>query len=103
MKKKLTLILAGALVLSLAASSAVMAEGAKRIFMSAAYYTAPYGSPLMAAVENRAKELGYEIQIVDGEENADKQLTQLKTAVADGFDALIYWPGDAASTPPVVD
>jgi len=103
MKKKLTLILAGALVLSLAASSAVMAEGAKRIFMSAAYYTAPYGSPLMAAVENRAKELGYEIQIVDGEENADKQLTQLKTAVADGYDALIYWPGDSASTPPVVE
>ena len=103
MRKKLTLILAGALAFCMAASSSVMAEGAKRIFMSAAYYTAPYGSPLMAAVESRAKELGYEIQIVDGEENADKQLTQLKTAVADGFDALIYWPGDAASTPPVVD
>lgn len=75
----------------------------KRIFMSAAYYTAPYGSPLMAAVEETAKALGYEIQIVDGEVNADKQLTQFKTAVADGFDALIYWPGDSASTPPVVE
>ena len=75
----------------------------KRIFMSAAYYTAPYGSPLMAAVEEKAKALGYEIQIVDGEANADKQLTQFKTAVADGFDALIYWPGDSASTPPVVE
>ena len=103
MRKKLTLILAGAMALSLAASTGVMAEGAKRIFMSAAYYTAPYGSPLMAAVESRAEELGYEIQIVDGEENADKQLTQLKTAVADGFDGLIYWPGDSASTPPVVE
>ena len=86
-----------------AAPAAAPADGAKRIFMSAAYYTAPYGSPLMAAVEARAHELGYEVQIVDGEENADKQLTQLKTAVADGFDGLIYWPGDSASTPPVVE
>jgi len=74
-----------------------------RIFMTAAYYTAPYGSPLMKAVEDRCKELGYEITIVDGEANADKQLTQLKTAVADGYDALLYWPGDSASTPPVVE
>lgn len=79
------------------------ASNGKRIFMSAAYYAVPYGAPLMSAVEKRCEELGYEIQIVDGEENADKQLTQFKTAVADGFDALIYWPGDSASTPPVVE
>ena len=78
-------------------------EGKLRIFMSAAYYTAPYGSPLMKAVEDKCAELGYEVQIVDGEANADKQLTQFKTAVADGFDALLYWPGDSASTPPVVE
>ena len=76
---------------------------APRIFMSAAYYTAPYGSPLMKAVEDRCNELGYGITIVDGEVNADKQLTQFKTAVADGYDALLYWPGDSASTPPVVE
>lgn len=29
--------------------------------------------------------------------------SQFKTAVADGYDALIYWPGDQASTPPVVE
>lgn len=78
-------------------------DGAKRIFMSSAYYTAPYGAPLQEAVEDKAKELGYEIQIVDGEANADKQLAQFKTAVADGYDALIYWPGDTASTPPIVE
>jgi len=51
----------------------------------------------------KAKELGYTVQIVDGEQNADKQLSQFKAAVADGYDALIYWPGDQASTPPIVE
>lgn len=75
----------------------------KKIFMSSAYYTAPYGAPLQQAVKDKAAELGYEIQIVDGEANADKQLSQFKTAVADGYDALVYWPGDTASTPPIVE
>jgi ribose transport system substrate-binding protein len=75
----------------------------KRIFMSSAYYTAPYGAPLQDAVREQAAELGYDIQIVDGEANADKQLSQFKTAVADGYDGLIYWPGDQASTPPIVE
>ncbi|MEG1606446.1 MAG: sugar ABC transporter substrate-binding protein, partial [Clostridia bacterium] len=89
------------LVLLLALSCSALAEG--KIFMSSAYYTAPYGSPLQEAVKTKAAELGYEIQIVDGEENADKQLSQFKAAVADGYDALIYWPGDQASTPLVVE
>ena len=96
MKKALVLTL----VLVMIASCA-FAEG--KILMSSAYYTAPYGSPLQEAVQAKAEELGYEIQIVDGEENADKQLAQFRTAVADGYDALIYWPGDQASTPPVVE
>ena len=84
-------------------SAGVLAEGQKKILMSSAYYTAPYGAPLQEAVMKKAEELGYQIQIVDGEANADKQLAQFKTAVADGFDALIYWPGDQASSPPVVE
>ncbi|MDR2021520.1 MAG: sugar ABC transporter substrate-binding protein [Treponema sp.] len=84
-------------------SSSAGAGSPKRIFMSSAYYTAPYGAPLQEAVREKAEELGYVIQIVDGEANADKQLTQFKTAVADGYDALIYWPGDQASTPPIVE
>lgn len=75
----------------------------KKIFMSSAYYTAPYGAPMQQAVEEKAKELGYQLQIVDGEGNADKQLSQFKSAVADGYDGLIYWPGDQASTPLVVE
>jgi ribose transport system substrate-binding protein len=97
MKKFLILTLVLAMLVPCA-----FAEG-KKILMSSAYYTAPYGSPLQKAVIAKAEELGYQVQIVDGEANADKQLSQFKTAVADGFDALIYWPGDQASTPPVVE
>lgn len=113
MKKVLSLILVLALAAALLAGCATggkdtaetsnAASTGKRIFMSSAYYTAPYGSPLQEAVQDKAAELGYEIQIVDGEANADKQLSQFKTAVADGYDALIYWPGDTASTPPIVE
>ena len=86
-----------------AADAPAADEGKLRIFMSAAYYTAPYGSPLMGAIQEKGEAMGYEVTIVDGEVNADKQLTQFKTAVADGYDALLYWPGDSASTPPVVE
>ena len=113
MKKLIALLLALVMVLGLVACGAkepeagapadAPAEGKLRIFMSAAYYTAPYGSPLMGAIQEKGEAMGYEVTIVDGEVNADKQLTQFKTAVADGYDALIYWPGDSASTPPVVE
>lgn len=78
-------------------------ETAKRIFFSNAYYTAPYCAPLNEAVKTIAEENGFEITIVDGEGNADKQLAQFKTAVAEGYDGIIYFPSDAASTPPVVE
>lgn len=114
MKKVLSLLLVLALVVAVFAAcsqapqdssggSKAPASNGKKIFMSSAYYTAPYGAPLQEAVQDKAAELGYQIQIVDGEANADKQLAQFKTAVADGYDALIYWPGDTASTPPVVE
>jgi ABC-type sugar transport system substrate-binding protein len=79
------------------------AEDTMRIFMSNAYYTAPYCAPLNKGVEDKALELGYEIQIVDGEGSADKQLAQFKAAVSEGYDALMYFPADGASTPPVVE
>ena len=102
MKKIIALLLVLVLVIGLVACGGKK-DDKVRIFMSAAYYTAPYGSPLMKAIEDKGTELGYEVEIVDGEVNADKQLTQFKTAVADGYNALVYWPGDSASTPPVVE
>jgi len=104
MKKACAIVLMLVLLVSVvSAGGQKEAGGAKKIFMSSAYYTAPYGAPLQEAVREKAKELGYTVQIVDGEQNADKQLSQFKAAVADGYDALIYWPGDQASTPPIVE
>ena len=79
------------------------ASTGKKIFASNAYYTAPYCAPLNKGLQDAAAELGYELQIVDGEESADKQLSQFKAAVAEGYDGLIYFPADSASTPPVVE
>jgi ribose transport system substrate-binding protein len=105
MKKTGLIVLMLVMVLSVVVAGGAKEKtpGAKKIFMSSAYYTAPYGAPLQEAVREKAKELGYSVQIVDGEENADKQLSQFKAAVADGYDALIYWPGDQASSPPLVE
>ena len=83
-------------------SGAAESTGMK-VFASNAYYTAPYCAPLNKGLADAAADLGYEIQIVDGEGNADKQLSQFKSAVAEGYDGLIYFPADSASTPPVVE
>ena len=74
-----------------------------KIFMTNAYYTAPYCAPLNKSASDKAKELGVELQIVDGEANAQKQLDQIKAAITEGVDGIIYFPADAAATPPVVD
>ena len=103
MKKIIALLLVLVLVIGMTACGGKKNDDEVRIFMSAAYYTAPYGSPLMKAIKEKGEAEGYKVEIVDGECNADKQLTQFKTAVADGYNALVYWPGDSASTPPVVE
>ncbi|MFZ4617177.1 MAG: sugar ABC transporter substrate-binding protein [Rectinemataceae bacterium] len=99
--KRVLLVL---LVLALVVGTAVAApKNGKKIFMSNAYYTAPYCGPLNKGVQLKAEELDYTIQIVDGEGSADKQLAQFKAAVAEGYNGLIYFPADQASTPPVIE
>lgn len=83
--------------------SGAAASTGQKIFCSSAYYTSPYCAPLNKGLQDAAAELGYELQIVDGEGNADKQLSQFKAAVSEGYDGLIYFPADSASTPPVVE
>lgn len=104
MRRVCSIVLMFVLVVGIVTAAGAKEDGGKmKIFMSSAYYTAPYGAPLQEAVREKSAELGYSVQIVDGEQNADKQLSQFKAAVADGFDALIYWPGDQASSPPIVE
>ncbi|MGE0074650.1 MAG: sugar ABC transporter substrate-binding protein [Sphaerochaetaceae bacterium] len=104
MRRVCSIVLMFVLVVGIVTAAGAKEDSGKmKIFMSSAYYTAPYGAPLQEAVREKSAELGYSVQIVDGEQNADKQLSQFKAAVADGFDALIYWPGDQASSPPIVE
>ena len=109
MKRKSAILIGIALIAVLAIgctksdSQSAGPSGGKRIFMSSAWYTAPYGAPMQEAVQSTAARMGYGIQIVDGEGNADRQLSQFRAAHADGYDGFIFWPGDQASMPPLVD
>ena len=58
MKKIIALLLVLVMVLGLAACGGKKDDGKVRIFMSAAYYTAPYGSPLMGAIQEKGEAEG---------------------------------------------
>lgn len=84
------------------ASAAASGDQPLKIFFTNAWLPAPYCAPMTEAVEAFAAENNIEIQIVDGEGDSQKQLDQIKNAVTKGFDGIIYFPADAASTIPVV-
>ncbi|MCU6735475.1 sugar ABC transporter substrate-binding protein [Diplocloster agilis] len=73
------------------------------IFFATAFMTVPYAAPMNTAMEEYAKENNINLQMVDGEGDSQKQLDQIKNAVTQGVDGIIYWPADAASTIPVVN
>lgn len=77
-------------------------EGPIEVFFTNAWLTAPYCAPMTEAVEAYAAENNIDIQIADGEGDSQKQLDQIKNAVTQGVDGIIYFPADAASTIPVV-
>jgi ribose transport system substrate-binding protein len=100
MKKAVALLL-----LSLAIAAGSFAEGPKalkKIILSNAYYTAPYCASFNPAAIKKAKELGYELQILDGEANQQKQLEQARLAVSEAA-GFIYFPADVAGSVPVVE
>jgi inositol transport system substrate-binding protein len=74
----------------------------KRIFFTNAFYTAPYCAPLNDEVNAVARELGVDITIVDGLGDAQTQLDQINTAIAEKYDGILYFPADAASSVNIV-
>lgn len=72
------------------------------IFFTNAILTAPYCAIQLQAMQTYADEMGYTLQVADGKEDAQTQLDQIKNAVTQGVDGIIYFPGDQASTIPVV-
>lgn len=98
--KKIILVL---VALTLLAGGAFAQTKKPKIFFTNAYYNAPYCAALNPAGIKRAQELGVDMQIVDGEQSTQKQLDQIKAAVAEKVAGIIYFPADAAGTPAVVE
>ncbi|MBR2572463.1 MAG: sugar ABC transporter substrate-binding protein [Clostridia bacterium] len=102
MKKLLAILLATMLVLAMAGSA--MAEGGTRkVFFTNAFYTAPFCDPLNNAATAYAQENGVELTIVDGQGDASVQLDQIKTAIDQGYDGIIYFPADAEGSITIVN
>jgi ABC-type sugar transport system substrate-binding protein len=74
----------------------------KKIILSNAYYTAPYCAAFNPAAIAKAKELGYDLQILDGEGNQQKQLEQARLAISEAA-GFVYFPADVAGSVPIVE
>lgn len=101
MKKLLTIALVALLVLGCA--FAASAEGNRKVFFTNAFYTAPFCDPLNAAATAYAAEKGIDLTIVDGQGDASVQLDQIKTAIEQGYDGIMYFPADAEGSITIVN
>jgi ABC-type sugar transport system substrate-binding protein len=101
-------VLIGLVMLSLiagavfAGGSAEDARSSNKIILSNAYYTAPYCAAFNPAAIERARELGYELQILDGEGNQQKQLEHARLAIAEAA-GFIYFPADVDGSIPIIE
>jgi len=100
MKKVVVLVLA--LILIVGAMFAQGTKPLKKIILSNAYYTAPYCAAFNPAAIAKAKELGYELQILDGEGNQQRQLEHARIAISNAA-GFIYFPADVAGSIPIVE
>jgi len=104
MKKFAVLVLVICMVFGMlfAAGSQEAARTSKKIILSNAYYTAPYCAAFNPSAIEKAKELGYELQILDGEGNQQKQLEHARLAISEAA-GFIYFPADVNGSIPVVE
>ena len=85
-----------------AAGTQESARESKKLILSNAYYTAPYCAAFNPAAIEKAKELGYELQILDGEGNQQKQLEHARLAISESA-GFVYFPADIDGSLPVVE
>ena len=102
MKKLLAIALVAMLVLALA-GTVTAEEATRKVFFTNAFYTAPFCDPLNNAATAYAQEHGVELTIVDGQGDASVQLDQIKTAIDQGYDGIIYFPADAEGSITIVN
>ena len=75
-------------------SSAGESNGRKRVLFTNAFNTAPFCAPLNAQALQTAAEHNIELHIVDGQADANVQLNQIRNAIAQRYDGIIYFPAD---------
>jgi ABC-type sugar transport system substrate-binding protein len=104
MKKMIVALLVFVIVVGglFAGGTKESARTSKKIILSNAYYTAPYCAAFNPSAIAKAKELGYELQILDGEGNQQKQIEHARLAISEAA-GFIYFPADVDGSVPVVE
>lgn len=96
-KGKLSLVLAGSMIMAMASGVSVQAAESDSISIGATYYTLQ--TEFCMRMDNYAtkycKEQGISYVSYDGNNDAATQLSQVETMIADGVDAIILNPQDA--------
>lgn len=102
--KKLLVILLSVFVLMLAAcgddsdNAASGGDEKGTIALLMADLGNPFFHVLRDAVVEQGEELGYEVKVYDGQNDASRQPSQIEDALQQGVDAIIINPGDESST-----
>ncbi|PLR80548.1 D-ribose ABC transporter substrate-binding protein [Bacillus canaveralius] len=100
--KRLSLILLAVLLLILGGCSQESGgdgknDKEKKIALLMADLGNPFFHVLRDAVVNQGEELGYEVLVYDGQNDASKQPSQVEDALQKGVNAIIINPGDESS------
>lgn len=119
MKRFLSLVLTLAMICSLAAcggkkeeapadsapTTSAPAESASKgkIVFSDAFYRVSYCAVMHEGAMKAAEELGYELEILNGEQDQAKALEQVKLASEKGAAGIIVLPADVAGSGAVID
>ena len=88
------------LIIALAASAILMTSAmAQKIGVTLSAFEHQFLVKMRAAMEEKAKELGVQIQFVEAQGDIGKQLNQIQTFISQGIDAIIVNPVDTTATP----
>lgn len=66
----------------------------KKVLFTNAMNTAPFCAPLNEQAKKTAEENNIDLQIEDGQADASVQLDQIKNAISQGYDGILYFPAD---------
>lgn len=106
MKKRILACLVCLMMFATLFAAAASAEdgGSKgKIILSNAYYRVSYCVPYHEGATKAAEELGYEIDILNAEQDQAKALEHAKLAVQNGAAAFVYFPADIGGSVAVID